>query len=31
MKGGTGASIACAIGVAAGIVIGSRAVKIYDW
>ena len=31
MKGGTGAGIACAIGVAAGIVIGSRAVKIYDW
>jgi uncharacterized protein YndB with AHSA1/START domain len=31
MKAGTGAGIACAIGVAAGIVIGSRAVKIYDW
>ena len=31
MKAGTGAGIACAIGVAGGIVIGSRAVKIYDW
>jgi uncharacterized protein YndB with AHSA1/START domain len=31
MKAGTGAGIACAIGVAGGIVIGARAVKIYDW
>src|SRR5215213_8549001 len=31
MKAGTGAGIACAIGVAGGIVIGSRAVKIFDW
>jgi uncharacterized protein YndB with AHSA1/START domain len=31
MKARTGAAIACVIGVAEGIVIGSRAVKIYDW
>jgi uncharacterized protein YndB with AHSA1/START domain len=31
MKARTGFGIACAIGVAGGIVIGSRAVKIYDW
>jgi uncharacterized protein YndB with AHSA1/START domain len=31
MKAPTGAAVACAIGVAGGIVIGSRAVKIYDW
>src|ERR671939_456208 len=31
MKAGTGAAIACAIGVAGGIVIGSRVVKIFDW
>jgi uncharacterized protein YndB with AHSA1/START domain len=31
MKATTGAGIACALGVAGGIVIGSRAVKIYDW
>ena len=31
MKARTGAGIACAIGVAGGIVIGSRAVKIFDW
>ena len=31
MKTGTAAGIACAIGAAGGIVIGSRAVKIYDW
>jgi hypothetical protein len=31
MKTGTSVGIACAIGVAGGIVIGARAVKIYDW
>jgi uncharacterized protein YndB with AHSA1/START domain len=31
MKTGTGVGNACAMGVAGGIMIGSRAVKIYDW
>ena len=31
MKTGTSVGIACAVGVAGGIVIGSHAVKIYDW
>src|ERR671917_1632646 len=31
MKTATGVGIACAIGVVGGIMIGSRAVKIYDW
>src|SRR5215207_7711167 len=31
MKTGTSVGIACAVGVAGGVMIGSRAVKIYDW
>src|SRR5918993_722800 len=31
MKTGTSVGIACAVGVAGGIMIGFRAVKIYDW